>query len=76
MFEGWQQAEFDEISIRRTLTFILGDIVNRSAGGKGVIKQMTKIMPLPGDTSSEDEAMKKLNKRLKQQEQRNGKDKS
>lgn len=73
MFEGWQDREIADSALARRVTMIIADTVNRSMGGKGVMKSAEKIWPLPGDGRSEDAVMKKLDKRLKQQQQRDGK---
>jgi hypothetical protein len=49
MYAGWGEGMLYEQQIARKMTMILGDVVNKSMGGKGVMKHAKKIWPLPGD---------------------------
>lgn len=53
MYQGWiEQLNFDLEWLRAT-TFLIAEVVNKSAGGKGVMKNMKKMMPLPGDNAEQ-----------------------
>lgn len=49
MYEGWGDGMLYEQQIARKMTLIIADVVNKSMGGKGVMKNGKKIWPLPGD---------------------------
>lgn len=50
MYEGWGDEMLYQQQIARKMTMIIADTVNRTFGGKGVMKNQGKIWPLPGDT--------------------------
>lgn len=52
MFQGWGDQMLYDQQIARKVTMIIADVVNKSMGGKGVMKNANKIWPLPGDNSN------------------------
>ena len=49
MYAGWGDEMLYGQQIARKVTLIIADVVNKSMGGKGVMKAAKKIWPLPGD---------------------------
>lgn len=49
MLEGWSEGLDYEEGVYRRMTMIISDVVNRSMGGKGVIKHAAKMWPMKGD---------------------------
>lgn len=49
MYEGWGDEMLYEQQIARKMTMIISDVVNKTMGGKGIMKHAGKIWPLPGD---------------------------
>jgi hypothetical protein len=49
MYQGWGDQMLYSQQIARRVTMIISDVVNKSMGGKGVIKKSKDIWPLPGD---------------------------
>lgn len=49
MYQGWGDELLYGQQIARKVTAIICEVVNKSMGGKGVIKQIPKMWVLPGD---------------------------
>ena len=49
MYEGWLDGILYDQQIARRMTMIIGDVMNKTMGGKGIMKNASKIWPLPGD---------------------------
>lgn len=49
MYEGWGEEMLYQQQVARKVTMILADVVSKSMGGRGVMKNAKKIWPLPGD---------------------------
>lgn len=49
MYEGWGDGMLYDQQMLRKVTMLISEVVNKSAGGKGVMKNATKMWPLPGD---------------------------
>lgn len=78
MFQGWQDDLIQQQDTARTVAMLIADVTNKSMGGKGVMKNMFSIWPLPGDPGGKggdgiDPAlMEKLNRRLAEQQKLKG----
>lgn len=51
MYQGWGEEMLYEQQIARKMTMLICEVVNKSMGGKGVMKNGAKMWPLPGDDS-------------------------
>lgn len=49
MYQGWAEEVLFQQQTARRMTLIIADVVNKSFGGKGIMKNGNKIWPLPGD---------------------------
>lgn len=73
MYQGWGDQMLYDQQIARKVTMIISDVVNKSMGGKGVMKNAGKIWPLPGDNSSKIRASDmKLLQKFKELDLKNG----
>jgi hypothetical protein len=72
MYQGWGDQLLYEQQLWRKVTMIISDVVNKSAGGKGVMKNGSKIWPLPGDTQKIKASHMDLLKKFKDLDLKNG----
>lgn len=49
MYQGWGDQLLYEQDILRRMTMIIAEVTNKSFGGKGIMKNASKIWPMPGD---------------------------
>lgn len=61
MYQGWGDQMLYDQQVLRKVTLLICEIINKSAGGKGIIKQTSKIWPLPGDKEGE---LKNMDRKL------------
>lgn len=72
MYMGWGDEMLYGQQIARKMTLIIADVVNRSAGGKGIMKNAKKIWPLPGDEKKVKSSHLDLLKQFKELDLKNG----
>lgn len=72
MFRGWGEQMLYEQQTFRRVTMIISDVVNKSFGGKGVMKSQNKIWPLPGDSKPVRAAHLELLKKFKEYDLKHG----
>lgn len=60
MYEGWGEEMLYQQTIARKMTMIISEVMSKTMGGKGVMKNAGKIWPLPGDEKKKTTDLVKL----------------